>query len=84
MAILKLLYPLVGFGLVAQPFVAAALGLVVSFSANWILGWIESRQEKKREVTMREKLVPTFGMCVLEVIRAMGTSVVATAVLTKR
>jgi len=83
MATLKVFYPLVGFGLVAHPFVAAALGLLVSFSAKWILGCVECYHEKKREVTMRDKLVPTFGVCVLEVIRTMGTSVVATAVLTK-
>ena len=83
MAILNLIYPLVSFGLFMQPAVAVALGLTVSFSSKWILDWIESRQEKKREVTMREKIVPKFSVCILEVVKSMGTIVAATAVLTK-
>ena len=74
---------LASIALVAPPYVAVTLGLVVSVFAKWILTKLEVRQQKEREVTMRKTQIPTICTTILEVIRTMGNSVAATAVLTK-
>jgi uncharacterized membrane protein len=72
-------------GLVAPyMIVAVPLGLMVAILAKFVCNMIESKQQRNKVMPMRTKIFPAIGASALEVVRTMGNSVAATAVLTKR
>lgn len=67
--------------LVAPTYVAVPLGLMVALLAKSVYNRIEAKQQRKKVRPMRTKISQTIGTTAFEVVRTMGNSVAATAVL---